>query len=339
MIKSSKAFGMMPEDLLVAGAISKGFEDLKNNPYLLDYCFNWLSNDSLTKDLYGDKEKERIKKWFLNTKFIISPSTLREDELRFPLIAIHLESSVDDAATLGDVHYDTTDEVPESESGEMRVQPNIIIGPFTPKTYDTTTGLIVLPDGLNTNGLFANQILVDKINKNGYPILEINGSDSFLIEKGTVANFTDAYVAPIDSFTVVSLESIVMKQTYSIGCYIQNEPQLIMYLSTIVRFIIHRYKEILLEERGFERTSVSMTGPYLANGKFPGYPEGEQLFGQNFTVTGYVRETWPKAISPKIQGINIKGIKYLGGTSTPDSYLKQVEDQGWWQFEDPLPSE
>lgn len=306
---------------------------MRKNSYLLDWCFNWLSLDPVTKGIYGDKEKEAIKKWFLNTKFFISPSTMREDEIRFPMVTIHLESSSEAESTLGDVHFETHEELP---SEEMLVQPQIILGPFTPKTYNASTGLIELPDNLSTENVLTDQILVDNANKQGYIIKSIDSSNSFSIEPNTSANFINAYIAPLSTFTTVALESVLMKQVFAINCYIQNEPRYIMYLSTIVRFILYRYKELLLENRGFERSVLSMTGPFLANSRFQA-PEGEEIFGQDFKLTGFVREYWPKMISPKIQGIKINGLEYMGGTQTPDSVLNQVEEQGWWQENDPLP--
>jgi hypothetical protein len=135
----------------------------------------------------------------------------------------------------------------------------------------------------------------------------------------------------------VDLSGIVL--IYSIKVFIQNDPQQLMYLSTIVRFILMRYKEILLEDRGFERTTIMMTGPQDATGAFPQSGDGEYVFSQMFTLTGFVRESWPKAISPALQGIIIHGLEFITGTQSPSSMLTTLEEQGWWGSEDPLPTE
>lgn len=91
-----------------------------------------------------------------------------------------------------------------------------------------------------------------------------------------------------------------------------------------MEFILLRYKETLLEARGFERSTIS-TGPLYNYSE----TDKEMVFVRDITLSGYVRQYWPKMISPKIQGIKIHGIEILGGSLSPPSMLSMVNQQGW----------
>jgi hypothetical protein len=199
------------------------------------------------------------------------------------------------------------------------------LGPFTPKSYDSATGLLTLSDDLTTENVFNNAILVDTASNVGYKILEVIDSTSFKLDIDLNANFTNAYIAPMESFFVTSIESVFHKQVYSIKCFAQGEPIFAHYLSTLVQFVLLRYKELLFEGRGFERSSFTMGPLYLAN-DLTGV---ENTFGQDITITGFVRLVWPKVISPALQGIKIVGVNALTGSVPPLSIQAETETQGW----------
>lgn len=299
MINSDKAFGIVPEDLLVAGAISEAIEDIRKNPWLLDYVYNWLSKDWLSQKFYGDAEKKAAIDWFLNNKFFVSPSSLREDQIVFPMIAISLQQANEDLSSLGDINYEVKDSVDPSTI--LQEKDLIVLGPFS-AAYDSTTGQVTLPNGFTTDDVFASQQIFDTQNRIFHKIIEITGNSTFLIEANIPKiNLINAVVVGSDVKATITLESVEFKQQYAIRCFVQNEPKHLMYLSSLVRFILLRYKEKLLEGRGFQRSIISMQGPYEASSMF-GAPAGEFIFGQNITLVGYVREYWPKDVSGKELG-------------------------------------
>jgi hypothetical protein len=320
MIKSTRSHGMVPSDILIRGAIMAGLDDLRKNSFLLDYIFMWYANDDLTNKTYGEAERQRAKKWFLNTEIFVSMN-YRADDVKFPLVSIGLQSSTEDFATLGDVNYETQEDVP---SEEISATPEILMGPFTPKSYDSTTGTVTLPDNLDTGNIFVNTILVDVVNGNGYPVIQVNEGSTFKIASGVTANFTNAFIAPIDSFYVAQLESCLFKQTFSIKLFAQNDPLYVLYLQSIIESILMRYKETLLEARGFDRSTHSV-GPLYNYSE----TDKDMVWARDITLSGYVRQYWPKMISPKIQGIKIHGIEILGGSVTPSGLLSLVNSQGW----------
>lgn len=322
MINSLKSFGWVPSDVLVRTAITSALDDLRKNPFLLDYIFQWFASDDLTNNVYGETERQRAKKWFLNTEIFILMN-YRADDPKFPCVSVGLQSSVEDLSTLGDVNYDTQEEVQASDVGI--ISPLIQVGPFTPKSYDPTTGIVVFPDNLSTDIVFVNQILTDVTNNVGYVIRDVLDESSIKIDPNLLnVNLTNSYIAPIDSFYVTAIESCLFKQTFSLKCFAQSEPVHLLYLHTIIEFILFRYKELLLEGRGFDRSTVASGPVYIFS-----ETEKELTFGRDITLTGYVRQYFPKSINPKIQGFKIHGIEILGGTATPVGLLSTVKAQGW----------
>lgn len=325
---------MVPSDILIKTAVEAALTDLRKNKWLLDYVFMWLSNDKLTlsSSQYGQAEKDRAKRWFLNTEIFVSMN-FRADDFKAPMISIGLVSSMEEKgrATLGDRNYETFEDI---ESDEFDVQPQVILSAFTPKSYDSSTGLIVLPDNLSTANIFAGNIITDTQNNIGYTITEVTDLTSFKIVEGVVANFTNAYIAPIDSFHRTELESSLFSQTYKLICFAQD-PVHLLYLHAVCEFILLRYKQEYLEKRGFDMLGIS-SGP--VTGWNPTNKDNEMTYVREVTFNGYVRQYWPKLVSNKIQGIKLHGIRVMDGPETPPGYQEQVEEQGWWmegdEFED-----
>lgn len=85
------------------------------------------------------------------------------------------------------------------------------------------------------------------------------------------------------------LASVHARESYSINCFVQGEPEYVLFLDTLVRFGIFRHKEDLLDERGFARLTWSV-GPA---GSVPDRPGMENFFARTFRLNGYVRHVWP----------------------------------------------
>lgn len=322
MINSAIITGIVPSDILVKTAIEAAINDLRQNPWLLDYVFSWYPNDTLTSQSpnYGESQRQKAKDWFLKNEIFISYN-YRSDVPKFPMISVGFQSSSEAESTLGDINYDPSDELDESNVG---ISPKPIIGPFSVLNYDKATGQVTLPDTVTTDNIFTGMVLVDPETNTGYPISDIIDSQNFIIDANITANFSNAYISPIDNFYVATVESCWFKNNFKISCLCQNDAVEALYLEQVVLFILLRYKEQLLEGRGFERSTVNSGPLYL-------YQENdiEFIWGKDITLSGYVRHVWPKTISPKIQGISINSVKIIGGSATPPGLLDQVQLQGW----------
>jgi len=96
----------------------------------------------------------------------------------------------------------------------------------------------------------------------------------------------------------VHLESVFFRESYRIGCYAQGEPETCLNLYTIIKYILLRYKQTLLEARGFERTQLQ--------GSQFGHIEDiqrENLYGRQLNITGYVKAYWPKLKAAEVTEI------------------------------------
>jgi len=86
-----------------------------------------------------------------------------------------------------------------------------------------------------------------------------------------------------------SLASVHARESYQVVMLVQGEPELLLFLSTLVRFGFLRHKEDLLDARGVTRVTWSM-GPFSAMNGIPGR---ENFFTQNLRINCYVRHSWP----------------------------------------------
>jgi hypothetical protein len=279
----SEAIGIHQSDLIIRSAIIAAFDDLRANPWLLDYAFAQLPKDTLTKDEYGQREIDNAKKWFLNTRIPVFMST-RVDEVSLPAISITLLESVEAETTLADVHY-----VPQQDTD--RVWP-ALTAPFTPESYNQTTGEMTIP-GSVTLVLAAGQQIIDATG-GVHEILEVIDDRKVRIEPA-IADFRGAVIKGKPPSSIASFESVRMKETYAIGCHVQGEQVYLTYLHTLLVFALLRYKATLLEARGFERSSIS-SSDFRRNEAF----ENELSFSRHVNLTGYVTQVWPGEISPKV---------------------------------------
>jgi hypothetical protein len=286
-------------DIVVRTAIIEGLAEIREKPYLLDFIFSALLDDELTLHEYGEKEAKEARDWFLNTDITVSMAT-RADMVKAPMIAISLEDFSEGSSTLGDTHYDPRESI---NVEEIVIQPDKAVGPFTPKEYDSETGIVTLPSSFTTDRIYAGMLLVDPKTKKTYAIQEVLDEESFTIETGVRASFTKAYVAPATSFYMASLESVEEREAYRIDLYVSGNATQLRYLYAIVKFALHRNKEKLLEARGFERSVLSGGGERIFGGSME---KPEVFFTRNFMLTGYVRQYWPKDLKPLVQGVSLE---------------------------------
>lgn len=288
----TNALGIHQSDIVVRSALVAAIADLRANPWLLDYVFASLPRDPLTMKDYGEREVEQAKKWFLSTNIPVFMNT-RSDHATFPCISIGLQESTEAESTMADVHHQ-----PHEDNDSTWPA---LAGPFTPIKYEVASGTITVEKSLAASIIISSgMILVDRFG-NQHKVLEVLDDDTFKIKAGTIVDLTDVVLKGNRPAFVTSLESVVYRETYSIGCHVQNEPTHLMYLHSIILFCLLRYKEALLEARGFER-SVANSSDLRRNESL-----GEELtFSRWISLSGYVRQYWPKKTAPKITGVGIE---------------------------------
>lgn len=280
--------GMFQSDVIIRTAIIAAFQDLRENPQLLDYVFASLPKDPLTFRQYGKQQVAAAKDWFLKTDVPVRMNTIL-DEDKVPCITIGLSTSAESSSVLGDIHYETA---------ETDLNEDVIVygGPHIPSRYIAETGVVIMRSSFDLN-LFPGMVLRDS-NGGLHPIVDVYDATTFSIEPGANVQLANCYFQSAPGRRTVTLETVEFREVYEIGCH-AFEPTHLAWLSSILGFVLFRYKEELLEARGLARTSVSL-GPVALNTSFQ---VSQPVFTRMFTLTGFVFHTWPKHFSGPIIGM------------------------------------
>ncbi len=323
---TTKALGIHQSDVIIRSAIVEGIADLRRNPWLLDYVFASLAQDELTKKAYGESEISQAKKWFLKTDIPVFMDT-RVGSAKLPAITIGIQESVEDEKTHGDVHYEVSE--------ETEAEWPLLAGPFSPTSYVAATGTMTVPTSITdelvlTPGMFVvdgggtSHLIVDVVLNEDFspPVFEVS------LAPGTVADFRNAVIKGSKPKLITTLESLSFRETYSIECVVDSQVIHATYLHSIVVFILLRYKQTLLEARGFERSTISSQklSAYKAT-------ENELAFSRMMAITGYVRQYWPKSVDGRVDQLATGMTAGIAG-STGD--LVDTGDQLWDTEEDAL---
>lgn len=312
-------YGIHQSDIIIRSALVVAIADLRRNPYLLDSVFASLPLDTLTAAAYGEREVEQAKKWFLKTDI---PVVLdyRMDDVEASCISISLVDSSETENTLGDVHYDPI-EVVMSDAWP------VLTTTFKAEKYVASTGVVTIPQSVaDSLVIVPGMILVDATGHE-YPVLSVQSRTSFSILPNSVIDLTQAVIKSQKPLKVQTLESLCFRETYRIGVHAHGEPFHLTWLHSIVVFALLRYKEELLEGRGFER-SVMSSAPFAKNEAL-----GRENYWSRFiSLTGYVRQFWSKRQTDAIRGLEstislVPGNSSGGGVAVPeDGY---AEDSPW----------
>lgn len=288
--------GFHQSDIIIRTALIEGLKRVKEQPWLLDFVFSSLVQDDYAISEYGEKELDKIKQWFMDTNIPVTMSFNREQP-QTPLIAISLEDSTEAESTLADVSKEGPDE--DVDFSTVLTVPQVVAGPFTPLSFSTSTSTLVLPDTVDLSNVYPGMAIVDRERKNFYVIEGLYEQTIVLEGEDIDADFTGAVIAPQESIKRVTLESCEFKEVYRIDTYVSGNPVILLFLHTLIIFILMRYKQELLEARGFERSTISSKG---ITG-FPNPNGPEFIYDRVVMVNGFVQHFWPKDITGKISAV------------------------------------
>lgn len=308
---TTEATGIFASDLLIRHAIIKGFKELRANQWLLDYVCKGIVFDDLTANNYGQKEVLALKDWFLKTDIpVIVFGALTGVEA--PCVTINLLSSDEEANTLGDVHYKPQEDV---EDGDW---PNLTAA-FTP-IFDVTTGTVTLPVAVTVD-IFPGMNIIDA-QGSAHEILTVESERVFTIASGKPIDFGGAVIRSGSPSTLQTLESAAFRETYQIGCHVSGEPNQLVFLHSLLVFILLWGREDLLEGRGFEKSTFNSTD--FAKNEFY---QVENAWSRYVTVVGTVRHCWPKRRYQKLQGAMTR-IRPMGSDHLPPE-AQPADEQSW----------
>ena len=222
------------------------------------------------------------------------------DEFKVPCITITLvdSSEAGNEMTLGDVHstaFEYNDTVWPA-----------LTGPLTPRSYVPSTGIVILKAELSDISLAPGMSIIDYSGA-AHEIVDVIDNLTFKISPNTVADFRNAVIKPHRPAYITSIESTSYRETYRIGVHVGAEPVYLTWLHSILVYVLHRYKEALLEARGFERT-ILQSSDFARESQH----ETELVFSRHITIVGYVRQYWPKVTAPVIDAVVMDGIRVSG---------------------------
>ena len=295
----TRIYGIHQSDVVIASAIKVALADMRANPWTLDYVFASLPQDPITWKEYGEKSVQAAKEWFLKTDIAVMVTPLM-DELKAPAISITLKESTEatNESTLGDVDSEPI------EDNDTVWPP--LCAPFTPASYVPSTGVVTLQTAPVDFYLAPGMFIVDKRGQ-AYEILDTTDSLTFSIAADSVPDLRDCTFKSSRPNYKVSVESSSFREVYTVGVHVGAEPVYCTWLHSIVLFALLRYKQVLLEARGFERSTVSSTD-FERNPAF----ETENVYSRYINVSGYVRQYWPKNVSIKTDAVIPYEIKVSG---------------------------
>lgn len=310
--------GIFQGDVIVRSAIIRAMDAVRDDPRLLEHIFHSLVEDDVTNDVYGEKQVDIARRWFMNTEIPVLMN-FRAAEEAVPCITIALQESQEAEQTHGDVHY-----VPqEATPGDWPA----LTDPFTPQAYAPTSGIMVLPPEVVGDLILVAGMLIVTRDGREYPIKQNLGDNEISLAPNTRDDFTNCFVkGPTDRFTT-KVESVVFKEVYQIGIHVLGDATYLLYLHSIVQFMLLKYKQDLLERRGFERTSLSSTD-FRRNLEF----DNELVYSRFITITGYARHYWPKETTQLIDGVDtqldVAHINFSAVGSVDEPELPPVDDRG-----------
>lgn len=325
-------------ETIILTALRVALNDLRRNDFLIDDIMCQFKTDKYLKNAYAN-QTDRMKD-FLKRQINVSSNERLPDYAKLPAIVLNIGDGVEDQSKQGLGDSPIFEDVSvDALQGAIKDPPNLILGPTTPESYDSNTGVLTFTDAL-PNNVFEGQLVNDTINNKSYVITLVLDQFSVEISTGLKANFTNMTISPQFPKYKNLVNTIWFYETYKISCF-STDPNELLFLYSIVLYILGRYKKTLLEARNFEITTHSYSQVYNP------LPPGESsnlLWARDITIRGRVAHTFIQSTSPAIEGLGTELlIDPTGGNAAfntpsvtpPGTYNPQVKDQGWEMINDP----
>lgn len=286
--KSSQCYGIFPTDIVVRGALKAAYDEMRDQPWLLDFAFQAYLYDELTAKEYGERELEACRDWFLNNEVVVSLG-YDVNQISQPHVAIWLGNQDEAEATTGDTHDSPSETVPWVVGKQAVVS-------LRAATLDPATGWIT---GIKTTTIFPGMQVLDKAVGKHYEILDVEDG-RLQIAAGVQLNLRASAVHQASDLWNITLESRVYRETLTLDIVCSGPIAKLWVLHAATIFALNRYNQAYLEGRGFDRMSLA-SGP--VSSAQDGQNAAQIMYKRSITLTGYTRQYWPKTVSPQLQGI------------------------------------
>jgi hypothetical protein len=320
-------------DAIILTAIRLGIDDIRRNQYLIDDIMSQFEDDQYLKQSWGKQQIDRFKDFMQKIKINVVMETRLPDTSKLPAIVVKIGGGQEDPSKqgLGDSnHYENVD--PSSTLGKFE-SPLIILGPITPESFDSSTGEINFSDSVNLTSVFPGQFVFDEVNKIAYEIQMVLDDHTILIDTGLNPNLQGMSIRPTNNYVRHTKKSIWFYENYTLTC-ISTEPNELMFLYSLVLYILGRYKKNLFEARNFEISTYAYSEVYPPNPS----DDTNILFARDVNMRGRVQHTFIESTDLVIEGIspdllinpNLDSDTSIATDKTPKAlYDEQVSKQGW----------
>lgn len=277
------ALGIYQPDVVLRTAISEGIRRLRADPAELDAVLAWLPADELVGPTYAG-EVDRLREMVCTMDVpVVAEHRLTGTEV--VVVSVSDQDAQEAELTLGDLHYVTSQ---DDANG-----PPYLAGPFG-ASYDPQAGTVTLPDDVaSAYPLQAGMQVVDDLGV-AHDVGEVYDDATAAVTPVTATTFFKARLRWAGARRTDPLESESVRETLRVGCH-AGDPARLVWLHSLVRYVLLRWKEELLEARGFTRT-VTGSGPPTRDARF----SGQEFYTRYVTVTGYARDIWRKAAHDRI---------------------------------------
>jgi hypothetical protein len=303
-------------DAVLKTVVEMAIQDLRDNPWLIDDIFSQFTNNPHLKVKFS-KEIENCKEWFRNNQINVYMSHIDTKE-QFPAITIHVGDSVEsiENARLGDLDVETVELDPESIGRTI----SYIVKPFIPVSYNSSTGTIVAPSGVNLKYAKKGMTLVNPETGESVEILNIKSSKTLQIAKDLNFDFEQLGILPRYKLFDARRETAAFKETYHIGCHAHGKVSELMWLWSIVSYGLMRYRQDLLEADDFCISSLK-SSEIIKNKAF----ETDKVFSRFIDISGLVQNSWLKAPRKRVEGVLLNDSEADLASSDPDSFVGGVK--------------
>lgn len=280
----TECVGIGQMDVVLRTAIIQVFAFIRKHPFLVEYALASLPQDRLTAKAYGVDEVRKAKEWFLGHDIkVLETPRLPDGAPPVPCVTVAPMDDSEASNTLGDVHYVPREEV------EDNLRPLTKL--FQPVSYTALTGVMVLPSSVTDDlDLAADTMAIVDKDGEAHVIVDVASYNTVKLLPGTTGDFNPCFIKAAIPPLIAGLESMIARETWSVGCHVQGEPVHLTYLYSLTKFALLLGREEFLEARGFGESVIS--GKTIEPGLFGG--EGQIALSRHMIISGNVRNAWPK---------------------------------------------
>jgi hypothetical protein len=313
--------GIFQSDIFIKAAIELGIEDLRKNPYLIDHMFQSLRTNRYVREQYGQKQIDACKEWLANNQIDIYMKP-RDDRDRLPNISIYLGTSneKEEMKHMGDLSTQSTILLPNKIGKPIP----FMVPPFIPEGYNQATGVLSTPTSVDLSIINPGMILANPATNYGYKILGVTGT-GIQLEAGLAIDGSSFAILPHYQYYKARIEHTFNEETYIISCNCHGDPQNTIFLWSIAKYSILRYRQDLLEGNGMAESKVNSSG--LDANELWTTPGGEKAYSRLLTITAQTEDSWIKAPARIIEAVSLSpkktckgiegGITIISNTDTP----------------------